>query len=176
ELTNLCGYWYFIKSCDFPTAMNPGGRFNLSVTWVNQGVAPAYDPYELHIRLQNEQTERTIIVADAQNRDWLDNSTVTENYQLILPDDLPVGKYALKIKLHDAQKSGRDIDLGMKIDIKDAAGFITLGELDVTTDPMGIDDFRGRNGEAQAEELQIAAYPNPFNNCAVISPTARIEE
>ncbi|RPH99542.1 MAG: hypothetical protein EHM72_10960, partial [Calditrichaeota bacterium] len=41
ELTNLCGYWYFIKSCDFPTAMNPGGRFNLSVTWVNQGVAPA---------------------------------------------------------------------------------------------------------------------------------------
>ena len=50
ELLNLCGYWYFPVQAEFPRQFVHGEN-TWTLTWLNKGVAPSYEPFKLVMRL-----------------------------------------------------------------------------------------------------------------------------
>jgi hypothetical protein len=41
KFANLCGYWYFLQSASWPETARGGDNVQLSLTWLNRGVAPS---------------------------------------------------------------------------------------------------------------------------------------
>ena len=130
ELTNLAGYWYTINQASFPAEATAGASLSLGLEWENKGVAPAYHPYALEVKLAGASTE-TITLNESHNLRWKEGEVRTETYTLTLPSDVAPGRYALRVKLKDRQDTGRDIDLALSESIKDEEGYFSIGEITV---------------------------------------------
>ncbi|MHC4401927.1 MAG: hypothetical protein ACYTG0_19830 [Planctomycetota bacterium] len=68
ELLNRCGYWYFLHRLDLPNEWKPGTTQTLETVWENRGVAPAYHPYGLVLRLDGPLT--IDVEVDSGNQRW----------------------------------------------------------------------------------------------------------
>lgn len=135
RLLNHCGYWYFPKTASFPSQAHLGQTCTVQVSWINKGVAPAYKPYQMHFLLEGEYgVHRTII--DANNQRWMPESTRPEawqeEYRIDLPKELPPGRYKLSTKLH-APESDRTVELAVRNDVVNKAGYIELGAINLVT-------------------------------------------
>lgn len=123
ELLNLCGYWYFPKSISKPQYKN--GEFSFDIEWLNKGVAPAYNTYELRGRLiPNAINGESIdfIIEDSGNKSWMPGVLSTTKYNVILPDK-PAAKYSLAIQLFD-KTSQKPVELGLMEELKQDHYFI----------------------------------------------------
>ena len=90
ELLNRCGYWFFLHSVTTPDGLHPGQTQEIQLAWENRGVAPAYQPYTLKVRLAGSDTAD--FNCDAGNRKWLPDPPGTvyrETYNLRIPSTLP---------------------------------------------------------------------------------------
>lgn len=115
ELANLCGYWYFPVQASIGKVLGKGEN-QLSISWQNRGVAPAYNTYSLVVRLINEQTGDFVdrVIPDSGNRKWLPDKVYPEIYSLDIPDSVTSGYYTLAFKLQYIQRQEReDVDLGV---------------------------------------------------------------
>ena len=115
-------------------AVAPRGQpFAFRVTWENHGVAPAYRPYGLYLKLEPESGGAVYARRLASdNRRWLPGEARTERYQVALPKTLVPGKYRLKLGLFSltgAQK--RPVHLGLKAALLDKDGFYRLASVRV---------------------------------------------
>ncbi len=130
ELLNRCGYWYFPHEARLLRQWQAGGEAHLEIVWENRGVAPAYHPYRLKLRLQGAQTVDFDL--EAGNRRWLPAPAgpFTERYPASAPADLKPGSYTLGFKLR-AETAGRDVRLALRKDLLDADGFYRLGAVEV---------------------------------------------
>ena len=54
ELANLCGYWYFPLKAEFDSELSEG-KNTLYIEWLNKGIAPAYKPFSLLLRLSDTE-------------------------------------------------------------------------------------------------------------------------
>lgn len=128
ELLNRCGYWFFPHRVTLREALRPGREVDLEITWENRGVAPAYQPYQLLVRLEGGK------VVDQQfasgNQRWQPKAAepFTEPYRLAVPADLKPGEYALKIKLRSPQAE-RDVLPALKPALRDKVGYYTVGTM-----------------------------------------------
>ena len=130
ELLNLCGYWYFPMRAELPATLNAGEN-ELTISWLNKGVAPAYQPFELHFRLELTADAKQVIeirLEDAGNKAWLPGKEYAEKYLLSIPADTKKGSYRLKMKL---QYQDQPIEVGLTIDSVDEEGFIEVGEINL---------------------------------------------
>jgi hypothetical protein len=133
ELLNRCGYWYFLHRVGLTERWKPGSSQTLSLTWENRGVAPAYHPYELRLRLEGPETFD--LAMDSGNRSWWPDDTgktYTQSHQIDLPPTLAPGQYKFKLKLR-CPDTGRDVLLALNPALLDANGFydiarVTVGE------------------------------------------------
>jgi len=117
ELLNLCGYWYFPKSINVNQAN--GHELSFEIEWLNKGVAPAYNPYQLRGKLIPRDTNSVSIdftIEDSGNRKWMPGVVSTEKYTIKLSEKLK-GQYSLVIQLFDT-KSERPVDIGLSNEIK----------------------------------------------------------
>ncbi|MCX7817920.1 MAG: DUF4832 domain-containing protein [Kiritimatiellae bacterium] len=131
ELLNRCGYWYFPSHVEVAEPLRPGGTNRVAMTWFNRGVARAYREYELCFRLQGSATCTTTVAAG--NSRWLPNGPADgwpEQYALVLPADLPAGRYELQFKLH-APVASRDVVLPLRPARHRPGGFYAIGEIEV---------------------------------------------
>jgi hypothetical protein len=129
ELANICGYWYFPVSAGFKKVMKNGDNI-ISMKWINRGVAPAYENYNIVFRLENTFNNEVIEseIENAGNKGWIPDSIVEENYKLFLTDNTPSGKYILKFKLvKKSLTSQKMIDIGLRKDCFDKDGFVEIG-------------------------------------------------
>jgi len=129
ELLNRCGYWYFLHGVKMPKTWKAGAAAALSMTWENRGVAPAYQPFQLRLRLCGPATLDFMI--ESGNRKWLplpDKKTYGVEYRVELPEELKPADYTLKLKLY-SPAADRDVSLAMKRDLLDHNGFYTIGEV-----------------------------------------------
>lgn len=131
ELLNRCGYWYFLHSVKMPKTWKAGASTALTMTWENRGVAPAYKPYQLRLRLRGSDTLNAEMPSG--NRKWLPvpvGKTYDEAYRIELPDDLKPGEYSLQLKLY-SPAADRDVLLPLKQSLRSQHGFHTLGKVRV---------------------------------------------
>jgi hypothetical protein len=102
----------------------------LTLAWENRGVAPAYLPYQLLVRL--EGPTRLDFVLDSRNQNWLPDGRITkETYLLHLEDDVVPGAYDLLLKLR-SPVAGRDVLLALDGGLLDQDGFYHLGAMVVS--------------------------------------------
>ncbi len=130
ELLNRCGYWFFLHHVRLPERLQARHETQLTMAWENRGVAPAYRPYQLRLRLEGPEVyEQTF---DAGNRRWLPAAAqpCAERYGLTAPARLQPGVYTLKFKLHSPE-AGRDVLVALRPELMDAAHYYRLGEVQV---------------------------------------------
>jgi len=155
ELLNRCGYWYFPHKAWLPLTGRPGGEFAIELVWENRGVAPAYQPFRLGLRLTQHGAPATEAANspttdaargtqflrlppapaaefdfDAGNRRWLPTPAgpLRERYAASLPADLEAGSYALGFKLF-CPATERDVLLALQPAHRGEDGFYHLGEI-----------------------------------------------
>jgi hypothetical protein len=132
ELANLCGYWYFPVKASFPSAVKRG-KNELSIVWLNKGVAPAYDDFNLVLRFESENPKNTFDVSiNSGNKAWLPGLSKTEQYNIDIPSKAGKGIYNLKFRL--AEQIGaksQPIHIGVKESFIDEEGFIVIGSITI---------------------------------------------
>ncbi len=131
ELLNRCGYWYFVHRVDLPNRFLPGRQASMRIVWENRGVAPAYHAFQLIVRLEGHDTVDQTVAAG--NQEWIpggERTTFDTAYPIAIPDALPTGTYALKIKLY-SKEAARDVLLALDQRKRDAAGFYEIAQVTV---------------------------------------------
>jgi hypothetical protein len=130
ELLNRCGYWFFPHHVNLSEQLSPGREAAIEMAWENRGVAPAYRPYRLHLRLEGAETFEQDF--ESGNQRWLPKATqpFTETYRLKLPATLKPGRYILKFKLHSKEAS-RNVRVALRPDLLDKANFYRVGEVTI---------------------------------------------
>lgn len=131
ELLNRCGYWYFPHTVNLPNTVKPGEDAIVTVTWENRGVAPAYHPYDLVLRLHGPET--MTVNLPSGNKKWLPSQgkkLYRESYKLALPDGLTPGEYSLSLKLF-APQCHRTVFLALDSTLKDEENFYKIGTVKV---------------------------------------------
>ncbi|MBK9139115.1 MAG: DUF4832 domain-containing protein [Verrucomicrobia bacterium] len=130
ELLNRCGYWYFPHEVRVPEVWRPGESITLEIRWENRGVAPAYHPYRLKLRLEGPR--RIESDGEAGNRRWLPSPAgpFPETYRMSLPTDLPAGEYTLRLKL-SCPATQRDVQLALQPALRDGEGYYRVGPVEV---------------------------------------------
>jgi hypothetical protein len=133
RLTNLCGYWYFPKFAMMPDTFRKGSNHNyIRITWENHGVAPAYKQYKVFIRLVNKKNGRTFVqqLTEADNRNWLPDEIVAEQYKLLLDQALASGSYDLFLNMRDeCGFHKRNIQFALNRKRETEPGWYKLGEV-----------------------------------------------
>jgi hypothetical protein len=131
ELLNCCGYWFFLHQVDIPETLHTGGREALQMVWENRGVAPAYHPYVLKIRLVGPTT--VDFELESGNRRWMPVATdgmYRENYVVAIPEGTPSGLYVLKMKLF-ANDENKDVLLALDPDLLDGENYYKIATVRV---------------------------------------------
>ncbi len=133
ELANRCGYWYFPVLAGFPSVLK-SGKNDISIEWLNKGIAPAYHKFEVIIRLEsgNPKNSFEINPFGSGNRTWLPGINKTEKYSVEIPSTTKSGDYILKFKLAEHSESGTTpIQIGLKESLIDQNGFVELGKIKI---------------------------------------------
>jgi hypothetical protein len=132
ELLNRCGYWYFLHAVEIPTVLRRSQAQEMKLVWGNRGVAPAYRPFQLLVRLEGADVISLPPLA-ADNRNWLpsdEGTTYTATHILSVPQGTKSGDYILKLKLRSPE-AGRDVLLALKKELMDKDGFYSVGKVAV---------------------------------------------
>ena len=133
QLANRCGYWYFPVKASFPVEMNRS-KNEISITWLNKGIAPAYHSYELILKFESENPENSFTLHPfySGNKKWLPGMNKTENYSIDLPAQAKEGRYTLKFKLEEiVGETIQPIQLGINVSLLDKSGFVELGNVKI---------------------------------------------
>jgi len=132
ELLNRCGYWYFLHKVEIPDPLIIGQEDTLRMVWENRGVAPAYHPYVLKIRLVGPQT--VDFKLDSGNEKWMPVTTDgihREEYSVTIPEGTPPGRYKLQLKLFSNDEN-KDVFLALNPDLLDAENYYKIAVVEVT--------------------------------------------
>lgn len=98
-LANRLGYWYFIDGLRL-TDWVEGCDNHMTLRISNRGFAPAYNRYELKIRLADEMGRETILQTDTDNRTWMPGRENDVELRL-RTRDLSAGKYRIYVGLFE---------------------------------------------------------------------------
>jgi len=131
ELLNRCGYWYFLHQVDIPDPLRIGRKNTLRMVWENRGIAPAYRPYVLKIRLVGPET--VDFELESGNCRWMPVSTDgvhREKYIVTIPEGAPPGQYVLKLKLHSNDEK-RHVLLALDPDLLDEENYYKIAAVQV---------------------------------------------
>ncbi|MGC9326073.1 MAG: DUF4832 domain-containing protein [Candidatus Hinthialibacter sp.] len=130
-LLNRCGYWYFLHQVQTPDWLRIGEDHEITLAWENRGVAPAYYPYVIQVRLEGPGVETFEMDSGCQN--WMPEPPgriYNETYKFAVPKTPPAGRYTMKIKLY-SRKEDRDVFLALDPDLMDEDHFYTISSIDV---------------------------------------------
>ena len=123
---NRLGYWYFITGACIPELTDTAYN-TITLDMENRGWARAYWPFDLKLRLKNEEGSY-IIPLDAENREWLPDTPFTLDLR-VDARGVPAGEYDVAVGLFEGERP-------VKLAIKETAldeGFYTIGRTAVRT-------------------------------------------
>jgi hypothetical protein len=126
ELANRCGYWYFPESLSVPRAVS-AGQTAVRITWLNRGVAPAYEPFEISLRLVSVDGRVVDLgTHDSGNLGWRPDEPVEQLYRVEVPPSAEAGEYRLQVRLSG---DDRAVAIGLKAEATGSDGFSALGSV-----------------------------------------------
>jgi predicted esterase len=134
------GYRFVLRKFTYPAVLPPHGKLAFSSWWENKGVAPAYRPFPLALRLRGKRTQVLLTRADVRN--WLPGDNLHDD-AVFVPPALPHGEYALDIALLDPFTSQPAVKLAIRGRREDGwyemgrvqAAFSYRSEIDGTDQP-----------------------------------------
>jgi hypothetical protein len=132
ELLNRCGYWFFLHSVTIGEVMHPGRTNTIQLAWENRGVAPAYHPYILKVRMAGP--DNTDFDLESGCQEWLpepQGRIYKERYSLRVPRRLKDGDYKLKIKLFSEEEG--DVFLALNPELLDDENYYTVASIKVSS-------------------------------------------
>lgn len=133
ELANRCGYWYFPVSANYLSILSIGHN-EISINWLNKGIAPAYNVFRLVLRFESKDQNSTFELkpVDSGNKNWLPGIIKTEIYQFDIPTEVKKGDYILKFKLTDPSTDpDQTVQIGLNGSLIDQNGFAELGKIQI---------------------------------------------
>ncbi len=145
ELGKHAGYRFELHSLSYNAQVPNNARLTIISRWLNTGVTPAYEPYEVSYELRPKgQTSVFWSGSSILNLEQLLPSTTTLNIidQLYIPGQLAPGSYTLSIVVRDPTRYRAPLLLG--IAGVDATGRYALGEITITQGLPGYDIFLPR--------------------------------
>jgi hypothetical protein len=122
------GYRFALRHAEWQDEVSAGHPIGLSTWWVNEGVAPIYQPFVLAFRFGSPDRS-AVVRTDADIRKWLPGDAVFED-PVFVPDDLPDGDYQLSVALLDPITLQPAIRLA--IQGRENDGWYRLGKIHVT--------------------------------------------
>lgn len=99
EFQTRMGYRFILRRLEYPRAVKPGTMAEVHMWWLNAGVAPVYQPYELAMQLKSA-TASAVVKLPADVRTWLPGDAVFDG-SVYVPQMLPPGSYRLRVALLD---------------------------------------------------------------------------
>ncbi len=115
------------------SAIVAGNNLTIKLFWQNRGVAPAYDPWQLHYQLHELRSDSLFLEMPSPfNPAALlpSDTAIQHTDQLTLPASLPAGNYNLKISLRDPK--GYFPPLPLAIQGRQSDGSYTLRTVEVS--------------------------------------------
>jgi hypothetical protein len=103
ELGKGAGYRYAVTSFRVPSSISTGTTFTVDTTWINQGNAPAYEPWDINIQLLSS-ADKSVVWQSKLSIDLktiLDSSAHTFSQSFTLPSTLPQSSYIWAIRITD---------------------------------------------------------------------------
>jgi hypothetical protein len=134
RLGNLSGYWYFLKFAMMPDTIRTGSERNyIRLTWENHGVSPAHHRYKLYVKLVNKSNGEifTQQLSESDNRIWMPDEIVAEQYALHPDKNLIKGKYNILIGMRDECEFHRNriVEIAINKSRETEPGWYKLGEI-----------------------------------------------
>lgn len=125
------GYRFALRRAEWTDTVRAGQALGLTTWWVNEGVAPIYEPFVLAFRLRSSVGSETsaVLRTAVDLRKWLPGDAVFED-PLFVPQDLPVGTYELSVAMLDPFTLQPGIRLG--IEGRGADGWYLMGNIRVS--------------------------------------------
>ena len=177
EMLNRCGYWLFPTAIELPERAAAGETIPFVLTLENRGVAPPYQPYELRVKLSSGSHTWIQPVGRAE-RWWLPGAPIMVRQELPLSLDLAPGEYQVAFGLFDAAApmpslragdrpefmtphAGRPVELAMKVEFRDDAGYYRVARLEVgpaAAGPEATEFHVSPNGS----DLALGTREHPF--------------
>lgn len=133
ELERRIGYRFALRRAEWTDEVPAGQALGLTSWWVNEGVAPIYQPFILAFRLSSPETS-VVLRTGSDLRKWLPGDAVFED-PLFVPQDLAAGDYELSVAMLDPLTLQPGIRLG--IEGRGPDGWYPLGKLRVNQ-PTGV--------------------------------------
>jgi autotransporter-associated beta strand protein len=96
---NILGYHFVIQQATIPTSVQANVPFPMSLTWLNNGVAPLYNPCSVAVAVldANNNVVEKQWLSNSNPKGWMPGTTTTENYNVTFPS-VPTG-YRLAVGL-----------------------------------------------------------------------------
>ena len=127
EFQKKLGYRFILRRLEYPKAVKAGRIMAVSMWWLNAGVAPVYQPYNLALELRSAAGGAAIgVLADV--RKWLPGDGVVDA-SLYVPESLKPGTYRVRVALLDPRTKEPAIRLA--IEGRQPDGWYDLGAIAV---------------------------------------------
>jgi len=121
------GYRLILRRLEMPGAVKAGHMADVSMWWLNAGVAPVYREYWLALELRSPEAS-AVIRTRADIRKWLPGDAVYDD-KLAVPYTLKPGAYRVRVALLDPRSDQPAIRLAMQGRQPD--GWYDIGEIRV---------------------------------------------
>jgi len=100
-LGNLIGYHFVLQRADVPKTIQSGVSFPLNLTWLNDGIAPLYEPCSVALALldaDNNVVQKQWLAGSNPNG-WTPGSSTTESFNVTFPSVPTAYKLAIGLFL-----------------------------------------------------------------------------
>lgn len=112
ELQKKMGYRFILRRLEYPKRVQAGAKVPLSMWWLNAGVAPAYDPYDLALELRSGGAG-SVVRLPADVRKWLPGDSLVEG-DVSIPAGLKPGEYRVRVALLDPRTGKPGVKLAIE--------------------------------------------------------------
>jgi len=93
------GYRFILRRLEYSKVVKPGTMMPVHMWWLNAGVAPVYNEYDLAMELRSTKSSAIIPIA-VDVRKWLPGDAVFDG-SVYLPENLADGSYDVRIAMLD---------------------------------------------------------------------------
>lgn len=93
------GYRFVLRRLEYTKEIPAGTMMPVHMWWLNAGVAPIYQPYDLVMQLRSDKNSSTIRIP-VDVRKWLPGDAVFDG-TVYVPEELPPGAYNVRVAMLD---------------------------------------------------------------------------
>jgi autotransporter-associated beta strand protein len=99
-LGNKMGYHFILQQADIPNGIQPGVSYPIKLTWLNDGVAPLYEPCSVAVALLDKDNNVVARqwIAESNPKSWMPGVVATESFNVKFPS-VPSGDTKLAVGL-----------------------------------------------------------------------------